>query len=650
MIARLSRLLATTRGTMVALGIMTLFAAFAAYEVHVVRQKLAIQGNHSEAPELRTGIAVLTLIDRLHYRLQEIAWTEDGRAVPKHVITDFAGALRNLERYADRLSEVFESSGTVAASGRAEENLAATIAAAKAAIEADFADPVTLEVTFSGHRERTKYTIIRYFHLLAEEREAAFLKQERTLAFFTASIYAAVLAMLGAFSALVLVLRREVGIRIGREKAERHAEYLSRTDPLTGLPNRSQLHHFLGDRITRFEDFQLLLIDVSRFGEINERYGHATGDAVLRALSERLRALAGRSGGEAVHLGADEFALVLPLFAQEDGSQICSSIEEMSIRDGTNRVFVKTAIGRAGSDTLRAEGHLSTDGMIRAVELALSEAKYRSHEQFVTYTPELEQRHARRRELLDSIPRAIEDDEFFVAFQPKVDLADGYVYGFEALIRWRHQGRVISPADFLPLAEETRLIVDLDLLVLGDAVRQVASWNRVTGRDYAISVNLSALHFSNRDIVTAVADLLADLDFNPSLLTLEITETVMLDDWEGVQAILADLSALGVKISLDDFGTGYSSLAYLRRISADELKIDRSFVTEIEQSSEAQFVLDAIVDIATGLGMKIVVEGIETEEQARIVSGFGCDRGQGYLWGAPKPAGETEVAILEAVA
>ena len=203
-------------------------------------------------------------------------------------------------------------------------------------------------------------------------------------------------------------------------------------------------------------------------------------------------------------------------------------------------------------------------------------------------------------------------------------------------------GKVVPPGAFLPVAEESRQITKLDLLVLEDATRQTAEWNARFGTSLSVSVNLSALHFDDFAIVDEVKFALARASLLPELLTLELTETILLEDWEKVQDILAELRSLGCRISLDDFGTGYSSLAYLRRIEADELKIDRSFVIDIEESQETAYILDAVVDIAKSLGMSIVVEGVETEAQAGIVESFGCDRAQGFLYGKPLLHAEAE--------
>jgi EAL domain-containing protein (putative c-di-GMP-specific phosphodiesterase class I) len=304
------------------------------------------------------------------------------------------------------------------------------------------------------------------------------------------------------------------------------------------------------------------------------------------------------------------------------------------------------SLGVVTTAPARTQSRWSSESIVRAAEMALYEAKSDEKGNLTFYDAELEQRHVARRALIDAIPLALENDEFFVAFQPKVDLLSRETYGFEALIRWARDGSIVPPDEFIPFAEENNLIIDLDLFVMRTAVSQLVAWNDLRDKPLCVSVNLSGLHFSNDSIVQEVKNVLAETGLAPHLLTLEITETILLDDWSNMQILLKALRELGVLISLDDFGTGYSSLAYLRRISADELKIDRSFVTELEQSQEARFILDAVVDIANGLGMTIVVEGIETAAQSQIVQSFGCTNGQGYLFGAPKDADRTVTDIL----
>ncbi len=239
--------------------------------------------------------------------------------------------------------------------------------------------------------------------------------------------------------------------------------------------------------------------------------------------------------------------------------------------------------------------------------------------------------------MIEELPNAIRSGALDVYLQPKVTLPDGVVYGFEALVRWNREGVMVPPDRFVSVAEESGLILELDRYVMRRATQVTADINAELGRSYSISVNLSALHFSGRRIVGWVQAALADSRLPPSLLTLEITESVELGDWRGAQATVEELRESGTRVSIDDFGTGYSSIGYLHAISADELKIDRSLVERIETCDKSRFLVDTVLDMAGNLGLDVVVEGIETESQARVIHQLGGNKAQGFLYGRPMP-------------
>jgi EAL domain-containing protein (putative c-di-GMP-specific phosphodiesterase class I)/DNA-binding response OmpR family regulator len=251
------------------------------------------------------------------------------------------------------------------------------------------------------------------------------------------------------------------------------------------------------------------------------------------------------------------------------------------------------------------------------------------------------------RALINEIPHALANGDFEIYLQPKVSLPKGSAYGFEALARWNHNGRVIAPSEFIDVAEQSGFIVEVDEFVLIQATTFVAKWNFQHGTNFSVSVNLSALHFSSRKIVEVVEAALANSKLPPQLLTLEITETVEICDWKQAQSIIADMQAIGCKVAIDDFGSGFSSLAYLRVTSADELKIDRSLVEELATSAKARSLLSSVFEIANNLNIQVVVEGIETNTQAAIVHEMGALQAQGYYFGRPQPA---TAAILTAMA
>jgi EAL domain-containing protein (putative c-di-GMP-specific phosphodiesterase class I) len=242
--------------------------------------------------------------------------------------------------------------------------------------------------------------------------------------------------------------------------------------------------------------------------------------------------------------------------------------------------------------------------------------------------------------MINELPQAIDNGELVVHLQPKVDLSEGTVYGLEALVRWNRNGHITPPANFVLIAEDSGSIVDIDRFVLNKETDYIAVWNKDHDSDYSVSVNLFALHFSSRRIIDWTRDALHRSGLPPHLLTLEITETLELRNWDLARPIIDELHALGCKIAIDDFGASFSSLAYLRTTKADELKIDRSLVEEIEHSEDARLLLSSVFDIAHNLNLVVTVEGIETEAQSIILQDMGAPHGQGYLFGKPRPPDE----------
>ena len=254
------------------------------------------------------------------------------------------------------------------------------------------------------------------------------------------------------------------------------------------------------------------------------------------------------------------------------------------------------------------------------------------------FDDEMARRMSQRRARLDALEQAILNENLEVWLQPKIVLSTGAHVGFEALVRWRHDGDLIMPMEFISLAEESGLIIEIDRFMLRAATRAVAEWNARHGKDVSVSINLSGRHISSPDLEAHVASAIAMSGLRPDQVTLELTESVEVRDWGAVSKKLDRLRALGCRLSLDDFGTGYSSLGYLRQMPADELKLDKSFVTDLETSAAAREIVASVVDIARTLDLGVVVEGIENLAQARIAEDLGCTVAQGYLFGRPAPA------------
>ncbi|WP_425659959.1 putative bifunctional diguanylate cyclase/phosphodiesterase [Roseobacter sp. EG26] len=437
----------------------------------------------------------------------------------------------------------------------------------------------------------------------------------------------------------LLFLHLEVLGRRAREKAEKRVEFLAFFDPLTELPNRVQFQERL-QRLLENEHspVALLYIDLDEFKTVNDTFGHAAGDAVLKRIGQVLTEAAGEYGGFAARLGGDEFAMVA---LTDDMKALDTLCEHLILRAAAPLTFegetleVSVSIGLATTTQVKGRMSASIDGMSRVTDFALYASKANGRNCYTVYDLELEKRFLDRRAMLEELPKAISAGDLEVHLQPKVSLPKGKTYGFEALVRWRRNGRLVSPAEFILLAEESGLVIGIDNFVLNHAAKLIADWNEQHGTELAVSVNLSALHFNSQKIIQTVEHALWKSDLRPDLLTLEITESTEMRDWEQAKSIILGLKKLGCKIAIDDFGTGFSSLAYLRAMVADELKVDRSLVEELETSQKARLMLASVFEIAKNLELEIVVEGIENQAQAQIVFGLGARRAQGFFYGRP---------------
>ncbi|MBB5695293.1 bifunctional diguanylate cyclase/phosphodiesterase [Muricoccus pecuniae] len=430
-----------------------------------------------------------------------------------------------------------------------------------------------------------------------------------------------------------------------QRQAEARIMHLARHDALTGLPNRVLFRERLDEallRARRGEAFAVLCLDLDRFKEVNDTLGHPAGDALLRAIAERLAAEL-RETDTLARLGGDEFAIIQSGIRQPGDATILARrlVEVVGAPldlDG-NHVVVGTSIGIsvAPMDSLEA------DALLKGADMALYRAKGEGRGRWRFFEAEMDARMQLRRVLELDLRRALTAGEFELHYQPVVEVATRRVRGAEALIRWRHPERgLVSPDSFIPLAEEIGLIVPLGEWVLIRACKEAVTWPGVP----KVAVNLSPTQFTSRGLVDAVVSALELSGLEPSRLELEITETVMLKDTEATLATLHRLKALGVRIAMDDFGTGYSSLSYLQRFPFDKVKIDRSFTSGLELSRQSNAIVRAVTDLCAGLDMTTTAEGVETEEQLRALRREGCQEAQGYLFSRPCPAGEIR-GVLE---
>ncbi|HWT95429.1 MAG TPA: bifunctional diguanylate cyclase/phosphodiesterase [Solirubrobacteraceae bacterium] len=446
----------------------------------------------------------------------------------------------------------------------------------------------------------------------------------------------------------VLLNLRDVTERQALQEQLRHEAF---HDRLTGLPNRALFDDRLGRALARARrhglEAALVYVDLDDFKSINDGLGHAGGDALLRATAERLTQ-AVRVEDTAARMGGDEFAVLVEDVRDqaevlEMANRIGAALAEPVLIEG-QRVVSTASIGVAAL----AAGADAETARVDA-DLALYEAKRQGRARVVSFTGSMRQDLDDRLELTADLERAIDAGELSLRFQPIVELGDGAVVSVEALLRWDHPRHgPIAPVRFVPLAEATGLIVPIGRWVLETACAQLAAWDATlpAARDLALNVNVSTPQLQEPGFAATVAAVLARTGIAPARLTLEITESVLLDDGDAVQGELRALKELGVRLALDDFGTGYSSLAYLQRFPVDVLKIDRSFVTGIADDPERAGLVNGIVEIGRTLDLDVVIEGIETPAEARLLRAMGSGHGQGYLFSRPVRADAVPQLLL----
>nr|WP_256367351.1 EAL domain-containing protein [Acidisphaera sp. S103] len=429
-----------------------------------------------------------------------------------------------------------------------------------------------------------------------------------------------------------------------RRHAETALAFMARHDALTELPNRTLFQERLIEAIAlarRGTHCALLCLDLDRFKVINDTLGHPVGDSLLRAVADRLSAVV-RNIDTVARLGGDEFAIIQADLGSPDHAAMLANRIILALRepydiDG-HRVVTGTSIGIA----IAPRDGTSSDTLLMNADIALYLAKAERRGTFRFFEPEMDRQVQARREVEMDLRNALAADEFDLHYQPVLDIQSGKVAGFEALIRWKHPVRgVIGSADFIPVAEETGLIVPIGDWVLRTACLHAASWPG----DIDIAVNLSSVQFKGGRLLDSVRQALAISRLNPNRLELEITESVLLQTSEDTLGLLHQLRALGIRIALDDFGTGYSSLGYLRSFPFDKIKIDRCFVRDIDSNAGSAVIVGAVVGIARALGMTTVAEGVETLDQLALVRRQGCALVQGYLFSRPRPVDEVPALI-----
>ncbi|MBN8481321.1 MAG: EAL domain-containing protein [Xanthomonadales bacterium] len=428
-----------------------------------------------------------------------------------------------------------------------------------------------------------------------------------------------------------------------RKRTEQELRYLANYDPLTGLPNRTLLSERLGHAVVRARrggrKVAVLFLDLDRFKHVNDSMGHAAGDRMLKAAGSRLRDNV-RDGDTVARIGGDEFTVVLEDLvdaseAERVAQKLISAFEQpLELEDGQD-VTISPSIGVS---LYPDHGQAPTD-LIKFADTAMYQAKERGRKTYMVYTETMDASARLRATMIGALRKALERDEFSLAYQPKLSLLDERVTGVEALLRWRSEelGEIL-PSTFIPIAEETGMIVEIGDWVLVQACSQLAAWHRAGLRDISVSVNVSVLQLLRGDLTQRLCDILADSDLPPSQLELELTESMVMANAEQSITTLRQLKGVGVTLSIDDFGTGYSSLSYLKRLPIDTLKIDKEFVGDITTDPDDEAITATVINMAHSLGLNVVAEGVETAEQVEYLREQGCDEIQGHWLARPLAA------------
>ncbi|WP_455203970.1 bifunctional diguanylate cyclase/phosphodiesterase [Kaarinaea lacus] len=434
------------------------------------------------------------------------------------------------------------------------------------------------------------------------------------------------------------------------ELVNEELEHLATHDPLTNLPNRSlmlvKLHQAISQANIDKTNFATIIMDLDKFKQVNDSLGHAIGDELLIQASTRISNLL-RKTDTVARIGGDEFSIILTNVSSVETIAICEKISkclanDFIIRD--NVINIGSSIGIA----MFPQHSTDSSVLLKYADMAMYVAK-RSHYDYAVYDSNDSRFSATILSLDSGLRNAIKNDELILHYQPKVDHQSGNIVGVEALVRWQQKHHLVYPDDFIPYAEKSDLIAPLTKWVLSAAVQQLSEWN-LSGIDFTMSVNLSTKNLSDSSLIDHITQSLNQWQVAPHKLILEITETSIMSDTNRALEVLRKLNAMGVGISIDDFGTGYSSLMYLKKLPVDEIKIDRSFVVDIETDSESLVIVRSIIDLAHNLGISVTAEGVETASTWKLLSSLGCNTSQGNYFGHPLCAEDFNHKSLQSLA
>ena len=465
------------------------------------------------------------------------------------------------------------------------------------------------------------------------------------LAGYAGLTLAVALGSLAVAYLLVARMRRVV------KRAEAHLDYLAHIDPVTGLPNRHAFNDRLAGALAKVDRFggnvALLLLDLDNFKVVNDTLGHHAGDLLLKLVAQRL--LECLRGGDIIcRIGGDEFAVIMEsseAHVGAGGAGVADKILTVLAAPfdiDVHEIYVTASVGIS----VYPDDAADLETLTRNADTAMYQAKGKGKNAYERFHPELDLRAQKRLSLESSLRKALERDELVLYYQPQIGMADGRVVGLEALLRWNHPERgLVSPLDFIPIAEDSGLIVPIGRWVLRTACRQVAAWRDAGLGAINVSVNLSARQTRDSHLVHDIIGALREAGLPASQLELEITETVLMDNVHANVDLLNRLQTEGIRLSIDDFGTGYSSMAYLKRFPIDQVKIDRTFVRDIPGNGDDEAIITAIIAMAHSLGLSVVAEGVETEQQLAFVRNAGCDILQGFFFAEPLPPKRLEAFL-----
>ena len=442
------------------------------------------------------------------------------------------------------------------------------------------------------------------------------------------------------------VIRIHISDITKQKKSEAIISYQIHYDSLTGLPNRKYLYEYLKEVLEKLEDekqkFAVLFLDIDRFKLINDSLGHTIGDLLLKAVSDRLKTLL-RQDDLLVRWGGDEFAIITKVIDSTDAVvQIAESIIQaltLPFSCGGHQLHITTSVGVS----IYPDHNTEVEGLIRNADMAMYRAKEEGRNCFKFYIPNMQEQSFQRLLMENNLRRALENEELETYYQPQIDINTGKIVGLEVLLRWHHATLgSISPSEFIPLAEETGLIIPIGNWVLRHSCLQAIAWLNMGLPPIQIGVNLSIKQLQHKDFLVSLTQILNETDFDPHYLELEITEGIMMDSVEEKIILLEQFREMGIKLSIDDFGTGYSSLSYLKNLPIDTLKIDRTFIEYINHNPQDQAIVTSLINLSHSLNLIVIAEGAETSEQVDLLRSLGCDQVQGYFFHKALPAEQIE--------